>query len=79
MRANPTCTGSSTLDLNVTIGGEAGVVTLNGCSAKGGTVAPGSVVYDVIVVHGNRGYDFTMDGHINAEYVMTILGSISFS
>jgi len=76
--AEPTCDGISRLPAEVDVGGQTGTVTLNGCLAAGGGIAPGGVVYDVIVVVDGRGYDFTVDGIVDAAYVQALLATVTF-
>lgn len=72
------CRGSSVLPATIPVGSEVGTVTLNGCRAAGGGIAPSGIVYDVLVVSGNRGYDFTVDGIVDAAYVQAILATVTF-
>ena len=61
----------------VAVGTAIGTVTLNGCAALGG-ITTGGVVYDVLVVVENRGYDFTVDGIVDAAYVQALLTTVTF-
>jgi len=72
------CVGTSALPGTVPVGGEVGTVTLNGCKAAGGGIAQGGLVYDVLVVSGNRGFDLTVDGLVDAGYVQAILATVTF-
>jgi hypothetical protein len=74
----PVCVGSSPLPATLPVGGEVGTVTLNGCKAAGGGIAPGGLVYDVLVVSGDSGYDLTVDGAVDAGYVEAILATVTF-
>ena len=71
------CQGASALPTAVAVGTAIGTVTLNGCAALGGITA-GGVVYDVLVVVENRGYDFTVDGIVDAAYVQALLKTVTF-
>jgi hypothetical protein len=73
----PPCEGGSRLPAQVAVGPAVGAVTLNGCPADGG-IAPGGVIYDVVVVVGTRGYDFTVDGIVDAAYVEALLETVTF-
>ncbi|HLA16342.1 MAG TPA: hypothetical protein VJZ72_05525 [Candidatus Limnocylindrales bacterium] len=75
---SPSCVGSSQLPASVTVGGQPATVTLNGCLAAGGGIAPGGVIYDVVAVVDGRGYDFTVDGIVDAAYVQALLAGVTF-
>jgi hypothetical protein len=53
-------------------------VTLNGCKAAPDGIASGGVIYDILVVVENRGYDFTVDGIVDAAYVQALLATVTF-
>jgi hypothetical protein len=73
----PPCDGPSRLPAAVAVGPATGTVTLNGCAADEGIVA-GGVIYDVLTVVGNRGYDFTVDGAVDAAFVEALLATVTF-
>ena len=74
----PGCDGPSKLPEHVSVGGSVGTVTLNGCPAVGGGIAPSGVIYDVVVVVGGRAYDYTVDGIVDAAYVQALLATVAF-
>jgi hypothetical protein len=74
----PACEGASKLPAQLVVGSAMGTVTLNGCLAEEGIVA-GGVIYDVLVVVGSRGYDFTVDGVVDAAYVEALLATVKFA
>jgi hypothetical protein len=67
----------------VKIGGRTGWLTANGRSGLpvgglGGTITPGSLYYDAVIVVDGRGYDFNMDGLVDYESFEAMLGSVTF-
>ncbi len=62
----------------VTIGGQAGKITRDGVPAAGGTVAPGGVMFDAVVVVGGRAYNFNMDGIVDRPTFNAFLTTVTF-
>jgi hypothetical protein len=60
----------------VTIGGQTGRIDSDGVPAKGGTVSPGGVMYDAVVVSGNRAYNFNMDGIVDRPMFEAFLATV---
>ena len=56
------------------VGGETGVIDLNGC---GGLGRLRGRVFDVVVVSGGRGYNFTMEGDVDHALLLAMLASVS--
>jgi hypothetical protein len=59
---------------HVAVAGHAGVIDLNGCNS---TELPGRV-YDVVVVAGGRGYNFTMEGAVDHPLLLAMLATVKF-
>ena len=55
-----------------------GYVDENGSPASGGTVTAGGVIFDAAVVVDGRGYEFTLDGHVDRALFDALLGSVTF-
>jgi hypothetical protein len=68
-----TCTSVDPLPEPVRIDGVEATVSLNGCSSLSEL---GGLIWDVVLVTGGRGYDFTIDGHLTAAEAQAWLGSI---
>jgi len=62
----------------VDIGGQSGKVDYDGGPAASGTVAPGGVMYDAVVVVGGRAYNFNMDGLIDRPTFEAFLATVTF-
>lgn len=67
------CPPSDRLPKALTIDGAPAFVTLNGCPSQGGL---GGLIWDVVVVSGGRGYDFTIDGALKSPDAVVWLASI---
>jgi hypothetical protein len=61
----------------VPIGGETGYVTSDGVAAAGGTIAPGGRMFDLVVVSGDRAYNFNMDGNVDRPTFEAFLATIT--
>ncbi len=62
---NPfSCPPGDRLPKGLTIDGSAAFVTLDGCPSE---AELGGLIWDVVVISGGRGYDFTIDGDIEAS------------
>ncbi len=62
----------------ITIGGETGSLAQNGGVDAGPSVAVGGVLFDAAVVVDRRGYEFTLDGHVDRALFDALLASVSF-
>ena len=62
----------------IAIGGATGYVTEDGGSALGGTVTAGGVIFDAAVVVDGRGYEFTLDGHVDRALFDALMASVTF-
>jgi hypothetical protein len=58
----------------VPVGGETGIIDLNGCDGLGRL---GGQVFDVVLVAGDRGYNFTMEGDVDHAMLLAMLGSVT--
>jgi hypothetical protein len=71
---DPRCTPLvSPLPEPVTIDGVQALVSLNGCRSLSEL---GGNIYDVVVISGSRGYDFTLDGDLSAADALRWLSAI---
>ena len=71
---NPfSCAPGDRLPESLTIDAEPAFVTLDGCPSE---AELGGLIWDVVVVSGGRGYDFTIDGAIGVSDADSWLGSI---
>ena len=71
---NPfTCPPGDRLSKVLTVDGAPAFVTLNGCPSEGGL---GGLIWDVVVISGGRGYDFTIDGALESPDASAWLASI---
>lgn len=61
----------------VTIGGQPGRIDYDGGPANGGTVAPGGVMFDAVVVDAGRAYNFNMDGKIDQATFEAFLATVT--
>jgi hypothetical protein len=57
---------------NLAVAGHAGVIDLNGCNS---TELPGRI-YDVVVVAGGRGYNFSMEGAVDHPFLLAMLATV---
>lgn len=62
----------------VTVGGQAGKITYDGGPAAGGTISPGGVMYDAVVVSRGRAYNFNMDGKVDRPTFEGFLATVTF-
>jgi hypothetical protein len=58
----------------VPVGGETATIDLNGCAGLGRL---GGSVFDVVLVAGNRGYNFTMEGDVDHALLIAMLATVS--
>jgi hypothetical protein len=57
----------------VPVGGQVGTIGLNGCAGQGRL---GGKVFDLVVVSGNRGYNFTMEGKVDRDFLLAMLTTV---
>jgi hypothetical protein len=60
------------------MGGERARIDYDGGPAAGGTITPGGVMFDAIVVAGTRAYNFNMDGKLDRATFEAFLGTVTF-
>jgi len=60
----------------VPVGGQVGTIDLNDCDGFGRL---GGRVFDLAVVAGGRGYNFTMEGTVDRAFDLAVLGTVTFS
>jgi hypothetical protein len=71
---NPfSCPPGDQLPKALSVDGAPASVTLNGCPSEGGL---GGLIWDVVVISGGRGYDFTIDGALESPDAAAWLASI---
>ena len=58
----------------VPVADEMGTVDLNGCAGQGRL---GGRVFDVAVVSGDRGYNFTMEGEVDHAFFLAMLAAVT--
>ena len=59
----------------IPLGGGQATIDLNGCQGQGRL---GGRVYDVVVVIGGRGFNFTMEGDVDHEFLLAMLATVTF-
>ena len=57
----------------VPVDGQVGTLGLNGFAGQGRLRGK---VFDLVVVSGNRGYDFTIDGKVGRDILLAMLGTV---
>lgn len=57
----------------IRVAGRAATIGLNGCAGQGRL---GGKVFDVILVSGNRGYNFTMEGKVDRPLLVAMLATV---
>jgi hypothetical protein len=60
----------------VPVGDQVGTIDLNDCPGAGRL---GGRVFDIAVVVGGRGYNFTMEGRVDRAFFLAMLASVAFS
>lgn len=60
----------------IRIDGLAGRLDADGVTAAGGTVAPGGVMFDAVVVKDGFAYNFNMDGHLDRATFDAVVSTI---
>jgi len=68
------CTLIDPLQEPLIIDGVQATISLNGCASLSEL---GGTIYDVVLVDGGRGYDFTIDGSVSSAEALAWFGSIS--
>jgi hypothetical protein len=68
-----TCPATDPIPAPVLVGGAEALISLNGCESL---AELGGLIWDVEVISGGRGYDFTVDGHITSAEAAAWLASI---
>jgi hypothetical protein len=62
----------------VAVGDQTGFIVFDGPMPAGGTLVPGGHVFEVAVVVEGRGYDFTLDGNVDRDYLAAMLATVVF-
>jgi hypothetical protein len=57
----------------VPVNGQVATIGLNGCAGQGRL---GGKVFDLVVVSGNRGYNFTMEGNVDRDLLLAMLATV---
>jgi hypothetical protein len=57
----------------VPVDGQVGTIGLNGCAGQGRLRGK---VFDLVVVSGNRGYNFTMEGKVDRDILLAMLATV---
>jgi hypothetical protein len=60
----------------VPVGDQMGTIDLNDCPGAGRL---GGRVFDIAVVAGGRGYNFTMEGRVDRAFFLAMLATVTFS
>ena len=60
----------------VPVGDQTGTVDLNDCPGQGRL---GGRVFDLAVVVGGRGYNFTMEGQVDRTFWLAMLATVTFT
>jgi hypothetical protein len=60
----------------VAVGDQVGTIDLNDCPGAGRL---GGRVFDIAVVVGGRGYNFTMEGRVDRAFFLAMLAAVAFS
>jgi len=61
---------------HVPVGNLVGTIDLNDCAGMGRL---GGRVFDIAVVAGGRGYNFTMEGRVDRTFFLAMLATVTFS
>jgi hypothetical protein len=69
--------GDTSSWLAVTIDGQPGKIDYDGGPAAGGTITPGGVMFDAVVVADKRAYNFNMDGKIDRATFDALLAAVT--
>jgi hypothetical protein len=60
----------------IPIDGETGYLTADGVAAASGTISPGGLMYDAVVISGDRAYNFNMDGKVDRAMFDAFVGTV---
>ena len=63
----------------VPVGNQIGTIDLNGCPSHPGHGGYVGRIYDLAVVAGGRGYNFTMEGQVDHAFFLTMLAAVTFT
>lgn len=63
----------------VAVGDHTGTVDINGCASEADHGGYGGRIYDVAVVVGGRGYNFTLEGQIDRTFWVAMLATVTFT
>ena len=72
--AGQTCEAVDALPSQVSVDGVEALVSLNGCLSASELHG---LIWDVVLVSGGRGYDFTIDGHLTAAEALQLLDGVT--
>lgn len=59
----------------IPLGGSEATIDLNGCAGMGRL---GGLIFDLVVVVGDRAYNFTTEGNIDRDFLDVLLATIEF-
>ena len=59
------------------IGDQVGLIDVDGVPALAGTIVPGGLLFDAVVVIDGRGYNFTMDGQLDHAALAAMLATVA--
>lgn len=60
----------------IAIGDQTGFIAYDGSMAASGTIVPGGLLFDAVVVVDGRGYNFTLDGYVDHDYFAAMLATV---
>lgn len=60
----------------IAIGDQTGFIAYDGSMAAGGTIVPGGLLFDAVVVVEGRGYNFTLDGYVDHDYFAAMMATV---
>ena len=75
---NQACRNYATTWTPIAIGPDRGYVDIDGGPALPPSLEPGAPMYDAVIVHNGRGYEFTLDGNADRRLFERMLASVSF-
>jgi hypothetical protein len=78
--ASPECDPRRPALSIISVGGQSGTVAVNGCSTRAGFnggISPRGYVYAVVLVYGDRAYEFILDGNVDAYYLEEMLATVT--
>jgi hypothetical protein len=74
----PDCARAVTIWPPITIGGQPGLIDIDGDPALPSSIGVGKPMYDAVVVTGGRGYEFTLDGDVDQGLFEQLLAAVTF-